>query len=120
MRVVQPPLGCAQRAHREPSRPDHHEHGVTLPEALAELRAEVLPERDRIDVLEDIIASKRLGEVLADPVGDVVAVVAAIAEEDLHGGERAGHTDRADESAGASRVRLEATRAPSPRLRVPP
>src|SRR5262249_25289619 len=75
---------------------------------------------DRIDVLEDIIASKRLGEVLADPVGDVVAVVAAIAEEDLHGGERAGHTDRADESAGASRGRLEATRAPSPRLRVPP
>lgn len=80
-RVVEPPAPVGAFS-REPAVAHLGQHHVALHDPLREDRAEVGAQRDRVHVLENTTLPESRLQVLVEPPGLLVAVVAMISDED--------------------------------------
>src|SRR5205823_6380019 len=78
VRIVDP-AGPARPSHRKPCVPDHGKEDITARDPLGQDPAEVRPQGDTINVLEDL---EMLSKVFAEPIRLMLAILAPIGNED--------------------------------------
>ncbi len=81
IRILQPPLPCLV-ARIRPARTDDGEHGPALAHDAVQMSAKVLPQRNRIHILEHAGLAEFGHKPVIDAPRGIRVVVAAVADED--------------------------------------